>query len=69
MTYLKIDKLPEIEPNPPKNPPMIKIRGLLHRDRGQDKPKENCEKKAEKERKRERKRKATEEFIKRRKES
>ena len=91
MEYLKIDRLPEIEPNPPKNPPMIKIRGLLHRDRqglivwrfycifdwifekkfnpdnrGQDKT-EPCEKKkeklAEKERKRERKRKATEEFI------
>ena len=33
MEYLKIDRLPEIESNPPKNPPMIKIRGLLHRDR------------------------------------
>ena len=66
MTYLKIDKLPEIEPNPPKNPPMIKIRGLLHRDRGQDRPEETekaKEKRLEKERKRERKRKATEEFI------
>jgi len=36
MTHLNISELPPIENNPPKHPPTMKIRGLLHRDRGQD---------------------------------
>ncbi|CAG5099740.1 Oidioi.mRNA.OKI2018_I69.XSR.g16662.t1.cds [Oikopleura dioica] len=35
MQHLKITILPALEANPPKNPPPLKIRGLLHRDRGQ----------------------------------
>lgn len=35
LDYLQISVLPEIEENPPKHPPLLKIRGLLHRDRGQ----------------------------------
>ena len=35
LEYLNLDGLPAVEENPPKNPPMLKIRGLLHRDRGE----------------------------------
>ena len=63
MSHLKIDKLPPIEPNPPKNPRMLKIRGL--RDRGQERvEKSDAEKakQAEKERRKATKRKAAEEY-------
>ena len=64
MHHLKLEKLPEVEPNPPKNAPVLKIRGLLHRDRAEKHDKATLEKVEAKREKRERKRKATIAFIK-----
>ena len=63
MHHLKLEKLPDVEPNPPKNAPVLKIRGLLHRDRAEKHDKETLEKVEAKREKRERKRKATLSYI------
>ena len=91
MQHLELEKLPAVEPNPPKNAPgqwhtiyrsysrdtflakiifvkckilVLKIRGLLHRDRAEKHDENGLTKVLAKREKRERKRKATEHYIK-----
>ena len=49
LDYLNLTDLPDLEPNPPKHPPTLKIRGLVHRDRGdQSAPKKKVKQKRSK---------------------